>query len=377
MKKFFLNIMLLISFITYSINDKNDYKIFLVITQNGEIIHEVNKDIIHPIASLTKIMNVVVALDEVKKGNFNLDENISFDKSTSNIKGGQLSTYVGDNRYTLDDLLKMQMIFSSNNSAYAVAKHIGRGDINNFIDLMNKKANEIGMKNTVFSSPAGLPPYLSKGHNMDTSTAYDIYLLVKYAIENTNILEYSNIPKINFSYKTGEDRNYFNKNKLLGKYGVVGLKTGFHSLSMYNNVIVSNIGNENIISISMNLESEQERFNFHKNMLEYVDSKIVKIKESKKDIFDFPIDGYTKKNIKAILNEDIKVLDLGGNYRYEIILNDNLDDKIKKNENIGKLLLYKENKILSDHKLFSITEARKLKWYEKILRYIFGSWYYD
>ena len=238
-----------------------------------------------------------MALDEVEKGNFSLDDKITFDKETAYISGGRLFALPGDS-YTLSDLLKMELVHSSNNSAYAVAKFIGKGSIENFVNKMNLKAKEIGLKNTEFASPAGLPPRLSHLNGMDVSNAKDLYLLTSYALKNSNILEYSNIKEIKL-----DGNIYENRNTLLGKYGVVGLKTGYHSESGYNFIVVSKMGDTEIISISLNSENIKDRNLVNERILKILEQNITTLVDKNK-IKEFVI----KEDKLESYNKEIKTL---------------------------------------------------------------------
>ena len=168
----------------------NQYKDSLmryIATKDGKILKKEYENKIHPIASLTKVMNIIVALDQIDKGNANLEDRVCFTSENANIGGSWLNVKSGD-CFMLRDLIRAEIIYSANNAAYLVANHIGKGNIDNFSKLMNEKAKELGMNNTTFYTPAGLPTSMT-GKGMDISTAYDLYLLGKKAIEDERIRE--------------------------------------------------------------------------------------------------------------------------------------------------------------------------------------------
>ena len=153
-----------------------------IATTDGKVLKDKMSRQKHPIASLTKVMNILVALDQVDRGNAKLDDKVCFTPETVNMGGSWLNAKAGD-CYTLRDLLRAEIIYSANNAAYLVAYHIGHGNYDNFVKLMNEKAKELGMKDTHYYTPAGLPSSMTK-KNMDISTAYDMYLLGKRAIRD-------------------------------------------------------------------------------------------------------------------------------------------------------------------------------------------------
>ncbi|CAM3454217.1 D-alanyl-D-alanine carboxypeptidase family protein [Pseudostreptobacillus hongkongensis] len=372
MKKLFL-ILCMLSLNSFSINyvDNENFKeqIIFSATGDGKIIVDSNSDVVFPIASLTKVMNVLVALDEVEKGNFSLDDKITFDKETAYISGGRLFALPGDS-YTLRDLLKMELVHSSNNSAYAVAKFIGKGSIENFVNKMNLKAKEIGLKNTEFASPAGLPPRLSHLNGMDVSNAKDLYLLTSYALKNYNILEYSNIKEIKL-----DGNIYENRNTLLGKYGIVGLKTGYHSESGYNFIVVSKMGDTEIISISLNSENIKDRNLVNERILKILEQNITTLVDKNNEYYIFDIANHQDKNIEGYLKEDIKVLDVYKNIKYNLVQLDYEDKDIKKDDKIAILEVYEGSEKLFEKDIFAVKENKRLKWYERILRIITFGYY--
>ena len=125
------------------------------------------------------------------------------------------------------------VIYYANNSAYLVAYHVGKGNIEYFVKLMNQKAKELGMNNTEFHTPAGLPTTMT-GKGMDVSTAYDMFLMGKKAIEDKRIREWASEPELVLVNPAGEQVIYKSRNHLLGQYGIYGLKTGFHVHSVNN-----------------------------------------------------------------------------------------------------------------------------------------------
>ncbi|CAM3099384.1 D-alanyl-D-alanine carboxypeptidase family protein [Streptobacillus ratti] len=355
----------------YGMEKEKEERIPIIYTAlaDGTEVIDINSENIVPIASLTKVMNVLVAKDQISKGNFSLKDKVVFDKYTAFITGGAISVWSGDDSYTLEDLLKAQMIFSSNNSAYAVAKHVGRGDINEYIRLMNKKAREIGMYNTYFASPAGLPPRLNKGFGMDVSTAKDLYLLTKYVIKNTDILDYSNTKSIKFPNSKDSLRVYYNRISILGEYGVIGLKTGYHSESGYNIIIVSKIGDSMVISISLNSETEKERYDLQREILSKLSERLEKFIDKDKSYYLFDLKDYKKKTLEGYLKEDVNLINLGQEFTYDIKLND-IDDNINIDDEIATLYVMLNGEVVVTKPIFAKNENRKLNWFEKILRHI-------
>ncbi len=167
-----------------------------------------------PMASTTKIMTALVALE-----NSSLTDTTRIDASAVGVEGS--SAYLKEGEVlTMEELIYALLLRSANDAAVAIACHIG-GDIDSFADMMNKRAEVLGLKNTSFKNPHGLD---DEGHY---TTAHDLALIAAEALKNETF------KKISSTYKKGfatEDtsRLYVNHNKLLNMYdGAIGMKTGF------------------------------------------------------------------------------------------------------------------------------------------------------
>lgn len=170
-----------------------------------------------PMASTTKIMTTIVAIESGK-----LDEKVTVSKRASHMEGSSIYLREGE-KHTVSDLLYAIMLRSGNDSAVAVAEHIG-GSVEGFAEMMNKKAREIGANNTRFANPHGLD---AEGHY---TTAYDLALITSYALKNPIFSKIVSSKKKIIEGPPDEnwDRVMINKNKMLWQFdGGDGVKTGF------------------------------------------------------------------------------------------------------------------------------------------------------
>ncbi|NLK34964.1 MAG: D-alanyl-D-alanine carboxypeptidase [Gracilibacteraceae bacterium] len=170
-----------------------------------------------PMASTTKIMTTLVAIESGK-----LDEKVTVSKRASHMEGSSIYLREGE-KHTVSDLLYAIMLRSGNDSAVAVAEHIG-GSVEGFAEMMNKKAREIGANNTRFANPHGLD---AEGHY---TTAYDLALITSYALKNPIFSRIVSSKKKIIEGPPDEnwDRVMINKNKMLWQFGGGdGVKTGF------------------------------------------------------------------------------------------------------------------------------------------------------
>ncbi len=170
-----------------------------------------------PIASLTKIMTALVALENNK-----LDDVVTISESAFNA-GERKEGLAKGEKIKLGDLFKIMLVSSNNIAASALAEHAS-GNVKDFVGLMNKKAEELGLKDTVFYNPTGLDQ-----ESKNISTAYDIAQLVDYSLDKPLIWEYSKIQNATLNSLDGKIKHRIkNTNLLVGKLeNVIGGKTGF------------------------------------------------------------------------------------------------------------------------------------------------------
>lgn len=254
-----------------------DYRAYVLGDDEGNVFYQENSTQKYPLASVTKVMTILVTLDEIRKGNIGLYDEVTVDWEILSVGGSSIPMKSGE-KLTVLDLLKSAAIKSANNAAYALAKHSGKGSIPRFVDMMNAKAKSLGLENELeFYTPAGLPDHMTR-KKLDMGTANGIY---KLSMEALKYPEYIAIA----SQKTAEikDGSYKLKSTihLLGKEGIYGLKTGYHTKSRFNIVVLSDKDNANIVTVVMGGKSSKIRDNkilelnekFHEN---YKNKDIIK-----------------------------------------------------------------------------------------------------
>lgn len=192
----------------------------ILVTKDGRELWERNADARHHIASITKLMTAIVALEHAKPNDIMTVPEVSVQvgESSASLKKGE--------KMSLKDLLAALLVKSGNDAALAIATNIG-GDIPHFVDMMNAKAQELGMKNTHFDNPHGLD---SATHY---STARDVSIMSRYALMKPVIREIVSTKLYRFSDATNSHK-LPNTNLLLWKYqGAIGTKTGFTDKAGY------------------------------------------------------------------------------------------------------------------------------------------------
>ncbi|WP_253294598.1 D-alanyl-D-alanine carboxypeptidase family protein [Anaerocolumna aminovalerica] len=209
----------------------------LMDADSGRVLYEKKGNDPLPMASTTKIMTCIVALE---KGN--LEDVVTVSKYASTRPAVKLGIREGE-QYILKDLLYSLMLESHNDVAVAIAEHIG-GSVQGFAKMMNDKAKEIGCKNTHFVTPNGLD---ANGHY---TTAVELSKIASYAIKNEQFIKITNEPIWNFSeVKTGRKFAVSNKDRFLYIFeGAIGVKTGFTGKAGYCFVGAVKRNNKTLVS---------------------------------------------------------------------------------------------------------------------------------
>lgn len=199
----------------------------------GNVLFEDRADTITPPASMTKLMTFAVLHDKIAGGALTLATPVKIEDVDAKMAGTQVWL---DPRETfpVEELVYAMMIQSANDAAHALAR-AAAGSREAFVELMNAKARELGMKNTTFRTPHGLPPSSRKVTEGDLTTPRDFALLCRHLLLKTDVLKYTSVAKRDFGSNRPKGPIHMdNHNKLLGKVaGVDGLKTGFTDAAGY------------------------------------------------------------------------------------------------------------------------------------------------
>ena len=223
---------------------------------SGRIIYEKNGNKQTPMASTTKILTAIVTLE-----NADLKETVTIESKAAGIGGSRLGLKKND-KITVNDLLYGLMLRSGNDAAVALALHVG-GSIEGFADMMNKKAEELGLTNSHFVVPHGLD---NEGHY---TTAYELAKMADYAL---NIPKFKEIVsnKSTTIYINGYPKAINNTNKLLGSVpGVYGVKTGFTNGAGRCLVSSCKRGELDIITVIIGADTNNQRTADTKELIEY------------------------------------------------------------------------------------------------------------
>ena len=327
MRKLLLFLLLLIPINVYGI-DTSAKSSILMDMDTKRVLYGENINYQQSVASISKIMTAILAIESGK-----MDDIVVVGDEIDNSYGSGIYIKKGE-KITLRDLVYGLMLRSGNDASYAIAHHVA-GD--EFVDLMNKKAKELGMINTIFNNPNGLDE-----ESGNYSTVYDMAILTSYAMKNE---EYKKIVSTKqHTLKTNMNTYvWFNKHKLLFSLDyVTGGKTGFTQKAKRTLVTTAKKNNLNLVAVTLN---DGNDFIDHKNMFEYGFANFYKTKVIEKGYLTIQDTiYYNKYNLK-----------IKKNFTYTFHNNDkvylqfNLDEKPKEGKVgeveviLNKKMIYKDN----------------------------------
>ncbi len=344
MKKIFLTILLIIICIV-KVNASVDYtpnakSSILIEASTGKILYEKNIDEKRSPASMTKIMTLLLTMEAIESGRIKLDDQVFISKNASSMGGTQI--FVQENTYvSVENLIKGMGIASANDAAVAMAEYIG-GTEENFVNMMNERAIELGCKNTNFMNPHGLD---EENHY---TTAYDLSLIAKelvkheYAINITSTYE-------DYISVSGQNHWLVNTNKLVKFYkGIDGLKTGYTDNALYCLTATMLKNDMRLISIVMGVDTKDHRSSDTVSLLEYgysmYGSKII-IDKNKYEGKTY-ISNSNNREVKYYLKDDVKLIVDKNTKDIEYKIEEKIDKlkaPLSKDSTIGTLYLKVED----------------------------------
>ncbi len=236
---FFIILALLICNLNADALSINAKSAVLIDALSGEVIYAYNANEKLSMASTTKIMTALILCEQE-----DLQKEITVTKEMVNVEGTSMGLTVGT-KVSFNALLYGMLLASGNDAANAAAIAIG-GNIPSFVTIMNKRAEELGLKNTHFDTPSGLD-----GETHYT-TAYELALLTRYALNNNEFSAAAKTKSITLEY-CGVNRTLYNHNKLLTTFnGAIGVKTGFTKKSGRCLVSAAERDGGRVIAVTLN-----------------------------------------------------------------------------------------------------------------------------
>lgn len=349
MKKFFM-LSIIFMFIPLTIKAEtvdlapNATSAIIIEASTGTIIYNKNEHEKLAPASMTKMMGLLLIMEQIEKGNLKWDEKVTASANASSMGGSQIFLETGE-QMTVEELVKGISIASGNDAMVAMAERIA-GTEEAFVELMNKKASELGLKNTNFKNCTGLD---TENHY---SSANDMALIAKELVKHDKILEFSGTYEDYI--REGTDKSFWlvNTNKLVRFYqGVDGLKTGYTTTAGYCLTATAKKDGMRIITVVMNEPDSNTRNSETTAMLDYGFNMygMEQLLNNDNVLGKIKVDFGEKEYVEVVPKEEVNILNNKNsnkrNVTYKVELND-VKAPIAKGDTVGKINVIENNKTI-------------------------------
>lgn len=360
------------------ISDLYGLSVLLMDANTGEVLFEKNGAEPMAIASTTKILTCMLALEHG-----NPDDVVTISSHASAKPDVQMNVVEGE-QYYLQDLLKGMMLESYNDISVAVAEHIA-GNESAFADMMNAKAKKLGCENSYFITPNGLDD--EKDGKVNQSTAKDLALILRYAIQNDDFLEITQTAQHMIQELNGKRMvTAVNRNRFLNEYeGALSGKTGFTNKAGYCYAGAAKRDDRTFVAVTLaagwppnkNYKWSDIRrlfdYGFEHYVLKEPDLEGVIIPER------LPVDDGIDENGKAVGYIHIEIpqmeellLHEKEHYYVKVYMKENLQAPVKKGMKVGKIEFYRNDLLIGEKDLLSIDDVEKASFWKKLYYILAG-----
>lgn len=328
----------------------------LIETSTGKVLYNKEKDRRLPPASMTKIMTLLLIYEALDSNQITKSTMLTIGEEPTKVEGSKAFLSIGD-EINVDELLKCICIASANDAAIAMAMHL-EGTEAAFVDKMNAKVDELGLKNTHFSDCTGLS---SRNHY---TSAYDLAVISNELIQkHPDVLNYTNLQEDYIRKDTSKPFWLVNTNKMIGRVKYLdGLKTGYTSFSKYCITLHMKQDNMGLITVVFGYDKPTTRNAESLELLRwgYANYKLDKVVEKNKVVES--VDHILYKNrINIIVENDVYYLSKKSDkFEYDV----KYEYTINENQCTGKVYVYLDDKVIQEGNLVNQEEIQKKNFFE-------------
>ncbi|HHT46351.1 MAG TPA: D-alanyl-D-alanine carboxypeptidase [Firmicutes bacterium] len=345
-----------------SFPDLDSQSAILMEFSRGEIIFSKNGSEPLPPASLTKIMTLLLSYEALQSERISWDEETVVSQKAWETGGSQMFLEIGQ-KVTIGDLITGIAVVSANDACVAIGEHL-YGSEAIFVQEMNKKAAELGLKNTQFQNSSGLP------HPDHYTTAEDLAVLSRYLIKN--FPEYLKLhSQTQFTFN---DIDQYNLNPLLGRYpGADGLKTGHTSEAGHCLAGTAAQDGLRFITVTMNASKTEKRLTDNETMLNYAfrNYTLAKILPAGETITSIRVTGGEERQLDLILENPLETVvpfDRQEDLKLEYNVPESAPAPVEKGAPLGSIEVLLDGKKLTEEPLLAATDIEKAGTFSLILR---------
>lgn len=320
----------------------------------GNILYESNPDERLPIASVTKVMTMLLIMEAVDSGKISLDDMVTVSENAMSYGGSTMFLETGE-QLTVNDMLKGIAVASANDGCVAMAEHLA-GSESAFVDMMNEKAKKLGMENTHFMNTNGLD------EDDHYSSARDVAIMSRELMKHETIFNYTSIW---MDTLRGGKFQLANTNKLIRFYdGANGLKTGSTSKALCCLSAAAKRNDMQLIAVVLGAPTSAERFASAKSLLDYgfanyaVNTQITAGDEVQKIAVEKGVD----KEVDVVAGDSCSTLVKKGqedNITKEIKIDETITAPIEAGQKIGTMTIRRDGEVIADIDLNASSAVEK------------------
>ncbi|MBD0380661.1 D-alanyl-D-alanine carboxypeptidase family protein [Paenibacillus sedimenti] len=339
----------------------------LMDADTGTVIVDKNKDAKLPPASITKIMTMLLIMEAIDQGKIKMDEKVRASEYAASMGGSQIFLEPGE-EMTVQEMLKGIAMASGNDASVAMAEKIA-GSEENFVHMMNERAQQLGMKNTHFSNSNGLPV------DNHYTTASDIAIMSRELLKHEEITKFTGVYQDYLRKDTANPFWLVNTNKLVRFYsGADGLKTGYTSEAKFCLAATAKRENLRVIAVVLGEPNTKTRnaevsklFDFA--FAQYSNYPLFKSGDS---LGSFTINKGEVSTVPLVAKQNYSILMKKGeatqNIRHELQVDPNLKAPVALGQSIGKIVVYNGDAVLAEYPLESPVAVNKASWWKLFKR---------
>lgn len=343
----------------------------LIDASTGQVLFQQDSHQELPLASVTKVMTMLLVMEAVEEGKITLEDEVTISERAASMGGSQMYMEAGE-KHTVAELMEGVAMASANDGCVALAEYVA-GSEEIFVERMNQKAEELGMRDSHFVNTNGLPV---ADHY---SSAYDIALMSQklYEFEETHTWFTTWQSTITVGLP-GKEKEFglTNTNKLIKQYdGCNGIKTGFTSEAGYCLSASATRGETHLIAVALGCETSAIRNAEVSKMLDYgfANYETVVIAEKGQSMENVIVEKGTPEEIEAVTAEKITALVAKGekdSVTSKAVISDKVPLPLKAGQEIGELVLYQEEEKIASYPLVAAEAVEKATFKELLSRLI-------
>lgn len=333
----------------------------LIDRKTGTVLYEKNAHDPLPMASVTKVMSMLLVMEAVEQGKISLEDMVTISDRAAEMGGSQLFMEPGE-QHTVAELMKGVAMASANDGCVALAEFVG-GSETGFVKMMNDRAAELGLKNTLFQNTNGLPV---ANHY---SSAYDISMISRELMDHEAVrpwlVTWMDTMMVGLPGKQTEF-GLANTNKLLKQYpGATGIKTGYTADAKYCLSGSAEKENMELIGVVLGAETSEIRFKEMAAMLDYGFALYSSVNIAEKDtpLLQVKVEKGNKALINAIPEDSIDILmkkDEKQLFSHEVQVENGLKAPVRKGDKVGTLTVLKDDIPFEHFDLVSDSDVEKI-----------------